>query len=537
LINISASDLPTTSSRRVQIVAERIVLFSLAMYALFAPHSIAITQGAYLVGLVAWGVHLFASRKFRQPRTPVDVAIFGFFACCVISSFLSYVPLVSIKGLRSPAFFFAFYFVCNKVPTIRFARLLGVILVASCLVNVVYSAGQIAVGRGVRIDSMQPGSAFARRNLQVGDVILEADGVEVNNAEDISRIVDSQRGQLRIKYQRNETVAETAVSRRAIKGAPGSGVEQLGITTSRGRNFRITGFYSHYETYAEVLQLIAALAVGMLIALPNKTGRQALFLWASAVSITGALILTSTRAAIAGLALAVAVMAIASARRRAVLVALLAILILAPLAIIAIENSRGPSIFNPREGSTTYRLEVWREALTLIKTHPVVGIGKGSEGELKDLLGLYDNGRLPPGHFHSTIIQIATWWGLPALAFYCAFMMIFLIETWRLAEKARKEEQCDIWGLALGAIGALVAFNVSSLVHFNFGDGEVVMTFWFLTGLVFAIRRLKLERVHSLKQAHSPAPPSIEGSHKNRSRPQEAVSESSPRAARAKQSS
>jgi membrane-associated protease RseP (regulator of RpoE activity) len=521
----------------VEVIAERVILFTLVMYALFAPHSIAITQGAYLVGLGAWGVQLFATRRFRQPRTPVDIAIFGFFACCVVSSFLSYVPMVSIKGLRSPAFFFAFYFVCNKIPSIRFARLLGIALVASCLVNVAYSAGQIAVGRGVRIDSIRQGSPLARNNLRVGDVILEADGKTVDNAEDISRIVDSQRGRLRIKYQRNETITDITVSRRAIKRSPGAGVEQLGINTSRGRNFRITGFYSHYETYAEVLQLIAAMAVGMLIALPYKRSKQALFLWSSAVLLAGTLILTSTRAAITGLALAVAVMAVASARRRAVAAALLAILILAPLAILALEHSRGPSVFDPNEGSTTYRLEVWREALTLIRTHPIVGIGKGSEGKLKDLLGLYDNGRLPPGHFHSTIIQVATWWGLPALAFYCAFMTILFIETWKLANQSRREGQHVSWGIALGGIGVLVAFNVSSLVHFNFGDGEVVMAFWFLTGLVFAIRRLNLESIDARRQERTPAPPLKEDSHRNQDRLQEAISESSFRAAGARRNS
>ncbi|HET9532372.1 MAG TPA: O-antigen ligase family protein [Blastocatellia bacterium] len=537
MIDKSASDLPATSPSRVKTITERIILFSLVMYAIFASHSIALTQGAYLLGLIAWGVQLFASRRFRQSRTPVDIAIFGFFACCVVSSFLSYVPLVSIKGLRSPAFFFAFYFVCHKIPSVRFARLLGIALIASCMINVAYSAGQVAVGRGVRIDAIRPDSPLARHNLQVGDVILEADGRTVNSVEEILHMVDSQRGRLRIKYQRNETVIDTLVSRRAIKRSPGEGDDQLGITASKGRNFRVSGFYSHYETYAEVLQLIGALAVGMLIAHPNKRTKQGLLLWASSILIAGTLILTSTRAAITGLALAVAVMAIASARRRAVIAATVGILILIPIAILALEHSRGPSIFDPNEGSTTYRLEVWREALTLIKAHPLVGIGKGSEGELKDRLGLYDNGRLPPGHFHSTIIQVAAWWGLPALAFYCAFMTIFLLETWKLAKKARDEGQNEIWGLALGGIGAILAFNVSSLVHFNFGDGEVVMTFWFLTGLVFAIRRLRLQSPVQSKRERTQAPPLKKGLDRNQPPPQEAVSESSFRAAGARRNS
>src|SRR5207247_6317573 len=93
---------------------------------------------------------------------------------------------------------------------------------------------------------------------------------------------------------------------------------RLGITTSPGRNFRIAGFYSHYETYAEVLQLIAALAIGMLIAIPNKRSGTALFLSAAIPLLAVTLILTSTRAALAGLSIAVAVMGLASGSRRAV---------------------------------------------------------------------------------------------------------------------------------------------------------------------------------------------------------------------------
>jgi hypothetical protein len=157
----------------VYLITERIIIFSLVIYALFAPHSIAVTQGAFLVGLVAWGVQMAAIRNFRLPRTPVDVSILGFFACCVISSFLSYDPLVSVKGLRSPALFLAFYLVCNKVKNLRLASFLAFAIIASCLVNVAYSAMQLGIGRGLRIESIREDSPFANEELKVGDIILE----------------------------------------------------------------------------------------------------------------------------------------------------------------------------------------------------------------------------------------------------------------------------------------------------------------------------------------------------------------------------
>jgi O-antigen ligase/polysaccharide polymerase Wzy-like membrane protein len=528
------SELPPRG-KRVYLTTQNIISFLLLSYAIFAPHSIALTQGAYLIGMGAWAVQLAATRRLGQKRSRFDIAIFGFFACCVVSSFLSYDPLVSIKGLKSPALFFAFYFVSNRVRSVRFASFLALALVLSCLVNVAYSAVTLGVGRGLQIESIAPDSAFANEIIAVGDTIIEADDQPVKSPEDLLRIVDSQRGRLRIKLQRKEAVAETSIPRQAIKDSGRVGFERLGITTSPGRHFRITGFYSHYETYAEVLQLIAALAAGLLIAIPTKKSGIALFLSVAIPLITVALILTSTRAALVGFASSLAVMAIAISRPRIMIAVVVAVLILFPLGMLAVERSRGISLIDPEEGSTAYRLEVWREALRIIKDNPLVGIGKGSEAKLKEQLGLYDDGRLPPGHFHSTPVQIAVWWGLVALIFYFSFMTIFLSETWRFIRDGSSARQWQVQGIALGGLGALVAFNVSSFVHFNFGDGEVIMAFWLLTGLAFAVRRIGSESCDDSKSAQLPAPPSQEGSHRNLSQQPTTISESTVRAAKAKQ--
>lgn len=525
---------PERVRSRPVVITDYLIAFSLVVYAGFAPHSIAFTQGAFLFGLLCWAIQIAMTRRFLQSRSPVDIAVLGFFACCVISSFLSYDALISIKGLRSPAFFLAFYLVSRNIKTLRFALLLAFLMIGSCLLNVAYSAGKLAIGRGVHIDSIKADSPFAKEGLRIGDVILEVDGRPVKNAQEISDRVDSQRGRVRVKYQRGETVSDATVSRRAIKRSPETGINRLGLDTSPGRNFRISGFYSHYETYAEVLQLIAALAVGLFIAQPNKRSWVAIFLASAIVLITGTLILTSTRAPIAGLILAVAVMAIASYQRRTVLLAMFSIIILAPVALFAVQQTRGISIFDLKEGSAAYRLEVWREAFVLIKNHPLVGIGKGTEQkkELKERFGLFDNDRLPPGHFHSTPIQVATWWGLPALAFYASFMTIFVLQFWRLSRRLKADKRWEGWGLALGGVGVLTAFNVSSLAHFNFGDGEVVMVLWLVTGIVFAVRRLALESPAESKPGPEPEPPSPESSEKNRLRPQEVASESSSLAAK-----
>ena len=531
MTNETAFVLPGESRPKITRITERVIIFTLVMYAIFAPHSIAITQGSFLVGLVAWAVQMGATRKLEFRRTPVDLALLGFFACCVVSSFLSYDQIVSVKGLRSPAFFLAFYFVSSKVTSARFVRILAFAVVASCFANIVASGVQIARGRGLRINSIREGSPFENRNIEVGDVILEADEKPVHSLDELSAILDEQRGQMLVRYQRSEAVREAYVSRRV----EGSGADRLGITTSPGRNFRVTGLYSHYETYAEVLQLIAALAIGLLIAVPRKRSRTGLFLGGMIALMAIALFFTSTRAAMLGVAAALACMALASSRRRVLWASVVVVLLLAPLAYLMIEHSRGISFLDPEEGSFAWRLKVWPETFTLIKDQPLFGIGKGSEGKLRDQWGLYDNGKLPPGHFHSTPIQIAVWWGLIALVLYFAMMAVFGVEMWRLAKRLRNHPQWELWGIALGGLGGLAAFNLSSLVHFNFGDGEVVMMFWLLMGMVFAVRRIVPEQAGQLNAGRMPPPTLAPDSDKNPLPVLVESVEASARAAKAKQ--
>ena len=201
---------------------------------------------------------------------------------------------------------------------------------------------------------------------------------------------------------------------------------------------------------------------------------------------------------------------------------------------MTVERARGISFLDPEEGSLAWRLTVWPETLPIIKDHPLFGIGKGSEGKLRDQWGLYDKGKLPPGHFHSTPIQIAVWWGLSALVLYYAMMAIFAIEAWRLAKRLKDDPRWELWGVALGGLGGLLAFNVSSLVHFNFGDGEVVMMFWLLMGMTFAVRRIATEQAAPSRVKHKQEPAAVAGSHKNPPPGPAASVEANARAAKAK---
>jgi len=45
--------------------------------------------------------------------------------------------------------------------------------------------------------------------------------------------------------------------------------------------------------------------------------------------------------------------------------------------------------------------------------------------------------------------------------------------------------------IALGCLAAFAGFQVNGLFEWNFGDHEIAVLFWFLTGLVLVTERLR----------------------------------------------
>jgi len=62
---------------------------------------------------------------------------------------------------------------------------------------------------------------------------------------------------------------------------------------------------------------------------------------------------------------------------------------------------------------------------------------------------------------------------------------------WRTASSGEKSlrdsSDTNHYGLLLGATGAVAGFFASSLVNYNFGDGEVALVVWWLMGIVVAL--------------------------------------------------
>ncbi len=69
---------------------------------------------------------------------------------------------------------------------------------------------------------------------------------------------------------------------------------------------------------------------------------------------------------------------------------------------------------------------------------------------------------------------------------------------WRLWRAPALEDWRER-GLALGALGGLVGFCASGMVHYNFGDSEAVMVFYLIMGLTLALERFAWEESFTTK--------------------------------------
>ncbi len=473
------------------------------LIALFAPHSIAASQSAWLLGLALWAVRFAFYPRPKLFRTPVDYVLLGFFILSGLSAVFSYSPVVSIGKMRAASLFTIVYLVAENVPVLRVVRVLAVTLIASCMVNVLWTAGQLAIGRGVKIDGVSADSpltkALYRTRLEItptpikaGDIVWQVDGQRVDTPDELAAALASGTAEAKVRIYRVEWMPELFVPRKLL---PGSTVlEQLGITGwSRGRDWRATGFYGHWTTYAEVLQLIASLALGLFLALRSKLSRDGLLLLLAVGGLVFALAMTVTRGSWIGFAVSAALMLLLSASRRTIVIGLACAIPLVLAGVFLLQQQRKVGFIDSSDQSTSWREMVWKEGFNLLISKPrnlVFGVGMDSiKGHWREW-GMFDNGRQPMGHMHSNLLQIALERGIPALIVWLLLFVIYIRMLWRTLRGTSDFTR----GLALGALGGAIGFFTSGLVHYNWGDSEVVTIFYFIMGLVLAAREFALPK-------------------------------------------
>ncbi len=477
-------------------LAQGTALAGLCLYAIFAPHSIAASWLGLSLVVLGWLARTLVTRRTGLKRTPLDLPLWLFFAWSILSALCSAEPRISLLKLISVSTFLIYYCV-QAMVTRRTAILLAGLLLASGCAGVVWSIIETVRGRGVVIETITPDSPLrAPMNLRVGDTVWRVNGRHVNSMTELADALRRAPSGVPLRLSvitHGEHVEWTGppVTEEIKNSSPPAGL----YGTERTHRFRASGWTRHYETFAELLQILAQLALGGALALlqrraaihtPNMRLRGALYTAAFILLAVG-IALTAMRTVLFGFVVGACVVLLrwrtgASARARVAV--LCVVMLVCALGAGAVWRTRATGALSLQDDSAQLRREVARQTLARIPLHPIFGHGM-------DAVHLHWHEWGFPGtdmlHAHSTPLQLAFDRGLPALLLWLWLILTFWLFTTRAERRWRGSPERAAHGLLLGATGALAGFCASALVNYNFGDAEVTLLLWWLMGAVVRV--------------------------------------------------
>jgi hypothetical protein len=359
-----------------------------ALYAAAAPHSIAVSWIGLSFAVLGWLVRMLATRRTGLRRTSLDLPLWLFFAWTALSCLLSEEPRVSVPKLINVSTLLMFY-LTQALVTRRTAVWLAGLLIVSGSVGTLWGAGELAVGRGVVVRSLSVDSPLRRGTpLREGDAVWRVNGRRVSTVEEIDEAIRRTpaggRASLSV-VSRGEHVEwpGVVVTEEARAAASPSGITEGGGPT---HSFRASGWTRHYETFAEVLQIVAQLALGFTLAGwlrrrrdDDKDGRPFVPVWLTAVAfvvLAAGIALTAMRTTLVAFAFGATVLAwraTSRGRQRALVAAAVACVL--ALGAFAVLRTRASGALRLGDASAGLRYEVARVAASRVALHPLLGHG------------------------------------------------------------------------------------------------------------------------------------------------------------------
>lgn len=474
---------------------QAISAFFLFLFVIAQPLSIAASHVAYAGAALAWVLRLALVRRGMLKSSPLDLPILVFLLLSVVSTLVSPLPASSWEGMRKIALIFLVLLVAHNVSNARRAKQLLAVLFLSSLGAVGWAMWNYVDGVGLRIHNPQPETSFYRAGLRDADVILRVDGRSVERPQEFMRRVDSEPPgkpmQLRVIHGLGIEIMKDAVPITVSldNGPRPRSLSELGMQIETDRPARARAFYSHYVTYAAVLQLLGCLVFGLWLSHRRYSPLSSAVFTALLLAFGIALAMTLTRGAWLAFAFGCVIELCFFLKHWSRTVIIPAILIVAVAGTtVAMHRYRQMGLLALNDAGTDYRLLMWRDGAKLIETHPLFGVGMNV---IRDAPSRFDLAAYKKYgvqlHFHSTPIEIGVEMGLLVLAAWAVMMAAYWLMLARLVKQTRKRKDPFLYGLSLGILGATSSFFVSSLVHYDFGDSVVMFLFWFLAGLALAL--------------------------------------------------
>lgn len=218
--------------------------------------------------------------------------------------------------------------------------------------------------------------------------------------------------------------------------------------------------------------------------------RSRAFLLLAAALATAGVYLTLSRGSGLGLYFALLFMAIAR-RNKTLIAALVVILLIFPFIMPKnIKNWSREVKYNPIVFMLNYdRLSMYRNAVNMIRHHPVVGVGINtfSDNYHKYKLAEPEEGKTPDSIYaHNSYLHTAGEIGLLGLSMFLVILVVLFVYAGHMYKKIRD----DYYQVALmSLLACILAYLVNALTETSLYYPRVVMIFWYLVGCVLAFKK------------------------------------------------
>jgi O-Antigen ligase len=470
-------------------ILDRAIFLFLALFAIALPFSIKGAERAWKIALVLWLVKLAVDRV-RPCRFPLTAPLLAFVVLSALSTALSPDPYLSWDRMKIVCIVLAGIVVAQNVTRLSQVRWLVVLLVLSGLAASLYTGWQYTYGIGVRLEEFPPSSRLAQMGFHANDIVTSVAGRSVHTPEQLQNVMKQFPDQalLPVKYlpymatRYNVIVATAADFLQSGLGTPAMQLE-------RGRPFRAQGTLGHYVVFAEMLMQIGCMAWALLLVSTRER------LWAfvfglAFVGVTTALMMTETRAAVAGLVLGCILSLLLLGRGWLRWASVAALLIIVAGSTLWIHHTRGLHWLDRDDVGTQFRVLMWEDGIRLVREHPWFGVGMETvrlhwrEWNIRGFIQYHVQ-----SHFHSTYLQIAVERGIPALLAWLWFCVAYIVFLVRLVLRLRAHNRLGC-GVAAGVLAGFVAFAFTSFFHYNLGEEPLAMLVFFGFGVAVALDRI-----------------------------------------------
>ena len=148
-------------------------------------------------------------------------------------------------------------------------------------------------------------------------------------------------------------------------------------------------------------------------------------------------------------------------------------------------KARALSIFQPQYHSE--RLCCMRSCLTMIKEHPLIGVGLGN------FRYVYPKYMLPGAkeyflHAHNIFLQITVEMGIPGLLVFLWLLFLFFKDIF-----AQRQEDKYLKVVSIGFCAGIIAILITSFFHDVFHSRQIATLTWYIIGMAIAANNLKNE--------------------------------------------